>query len=253
MGSWKHSWSDFQSNSSHKNPFLSGSNSCLNFEAYNLHQTTSKGSHPLPLLLATPGPGGIFALFLWKIIYQSRSRARSRSNQDSWTELSSFCCLLKMMTFRSLDEFWSFYVTQHSKPTTRRWHFVGTLASMLLLLNSLVFNLWFVFLVPFVGYGCAWYSHFFVEGNVPATFGHPVWSFLCDFKMFGLMLTGQMDREIKRLEKRPVLQGFWSCSKHFSVLPIMHGKSHSFTLGDFLRFYHFLETLQNKLISFFCV
>ncbi|KAH8484995.1 hypothetical protein Peur_033910 [Populus x canadensis] len=113
-----------------------------------------------------------------------------------------------MMNFRSLDEFWSFYVTQHSKPSTRRWHFVGTLASMLLLLNSLVFNLWFLFLVPFVGYGCAWYSHFFVEGNVPATFGHPVWSFLCDFKMFGLMLTGQMDREIKRLEKRPVLQGF---------------------------------------------
>jgi hypothetical protein len=27
--------------------------------------------------------------------------------------------------------------------------------------------------------------------------------------MFGLMLTGKMDREIKRLGKRPVLQGFW--------------------------------------------
>uniref|UniRef100_A0A6N2MMX3 DUF962 domain-containing protein n=1 Tax=Salix viminalis TaxID=40686 RepID=A0A6N2MMX3_SALVM len=113
-----------------------------------------------------------------------------------------------MMIYRSLEEFWSFYVTQHSKPSTRRWHFVGTLTSMLLVLHALVFNLWFLLLVPFVGYGCAWYSHFFVEGNVPATFGHPVWSFLCDFKMFGLMLTGQMDREIKRLEKRPALQGF---------------------------------------------
>ncbi|CBI30431.3 unnamed protein product, partial [Vitis vinifera] len=51
-------------------------------------------------------------------------------------------------------------------------------------------------------------SHFFVEGNVPATFGHPIWSLLCDFKMFGLMLTGQMDKEIKRLGKRPVLQVF---------------------------------------------
>ncbi|KAK9193442.1 hypothetical protein WN944_004139 [Citrus x changshan-huyou] len=45
-------------------------------------------------------------------------------------------------------------------------------------------------------------------GNVPATFGHPFWSVLCDFKMFGLMLTGKMDREIKRLGKRPVLQVF---------------------------------------------
>ncbi|KAJ6913252.1 hypothetical protein NC651_015687 [Populus alba x Populus x berolinensis] len=86
------------------------------------------------------------------------------------------------MNFRSLEEFWSFYVTQHSKPSTRRWHFVGTLSSILLLLYSLVFNLWFLFFVPLAGYGFAW--------------------------MFGLMLTGQMDREIKRLGKRPILQGF---------------------------------------------
>lgn len=58
--------------------------------------------------------------------------------------------------------------------------------------------------MPLSGYGFAWYSHFFVEGNVPATFGHPFWSLLCDYKMFGLMLTGNMDKEIKRLGKRPV-------------------------------------------------
>ncbi|KAG5550225.1 hypothetical protein RHGRI_015253 [Rhododendron griersonianum] len=40
------------------------------------------------------------------------------------------------------------------------------------------------------GYGFAWYSHFFVKGNVPATFGHPFWSLMCEFKMFGLMLAG---------------------------------------------------------------
>ncbi|PHU07072.1 hypothetical protein BC332_23561 [Capsicum chinense] len=80
------------------------------------------------------------------------------------------------MSFRSMEEFWPHYMNQHSRPATRRWHFVGTLCR-----------------------------------NVPATFGHPFWSLLCDFKMFGLMLTGQMDREIKRLGKRPVLQIEYDC------------------------------------------
>ncbi|GAB4833950.1 hypothetical protein Ancab_032197 [Ancistrocladus abbreviatus] len=103
------------------------------------------------------------------------------------------------MNFRSLDEFWAFYMTQHSKPSTRRWHFAGTLGGILIFIFSLLFNWWCILFVPLIAYGLAWYSHFFIEGNVPATFGHPVWSLLCDFKMFGLMLTGQMDREIKRL------------------------------------------------------
>jgi len=115
---------------------------------------------------------------------------------------------LEDMNFRSLEEFWAFYVNQHSKPSTRRWHFVGTLTGIFFLLCSVVFSWWFLFFVPFFGYGLAWYSHFFVEGNVPATFGHPFWSLLCDFKMFGLMLTGKMDKEIKRLGKRPMLQIF---------------------------------------------
>ncbi|KAF8394948.1 hypothetical protein HHK36_018887 [Tetracentron sinense] len=83
---------------------------------------------------------------------------------------------------------------------------MGTLTAFLFLISSIFFNWWFVFFVPFFGYGFAWYSHFFVEGNFPATFGHPFWSLVCDFKMFGLMLTGKMDKEIKRLGKRPVLQ-----------------------------------------------
>ncbi|TXG58755.1 hypothetical protein EZV62_016584 [Acer yangbiense] len=112
------------------------------------------------------------------------------------------------MNFRNMEEFWAFYVSQHSKQSTRRWHFVGTLTSIVFLLCSVLFNWWFLVLMPIFGYGIAWYSHFFVEGNIPASFGHPFWSLLCDYKMFGLMLTGQMDKEIKRLGKRPVLQGF---------------------------------------------
>ncbi|PRQ38280.1 hypothetical protein RchiOBHm_Chr4g0412041 [Rosa chinensis] len=41
--------------------------------------------------------------------------------------------------------------------------------------------------------------------NIPAMFGHPVWSLFCDYKMFGLMLTGNMDKEITRLKEACVL------------------------------------------------
>ncbi|WVZ16813.1 uncharacterized protein LOC124838440 [Vigna umbellata] len=112
------------------------------------------------------------------------------------------------MNFRSLEDFWAFYMNQHSKASTRRWHFVGTLFSILFFFCSVFFSWWFLFLVPFSGYGCAFYSHLFVERNFPETLRHPFWSLLCDFKMFGFMLTGNMDREIKRLGKRPVLQVF---------------------------------------------
>ncbi|XP_035546980.1 uncharacterized protein LOC118348755 [Juglans regia] len=110
------------------------------------------------------------------------------------------------MNFRNLEEFWAFYVNQQSKPSMRRWHFVGTLIGIFFLLCSMVFSRWLLFSIPFFGYGflnngLVWYSHFFIEGNIPTTFGHPIWSLVYDLKMFGLMLTGKMDKEIKRLGK----------------------------------------------------
>ncbi len=39
-------------------------------------------------------------------------------------------------------------------------------------------------------YACAWVGHFTIEKNRPATFSYPVWSLLCDFRMWGHMARG---------------------------------------------------------------
>jgi len=41
-------------------------------------------------------------------------------------------------------------------------------------------------------YTMAWVGHFRVEHNRPATFQYPVWSFLCDFRMWSHMARGRL-------------------------------------------------------------
>ena len=103
--------------------------------------------------------------------------------------------------YQSFAAFWPFYVSQHSKPLTRRLHFVGTFALFPLVFFAFSYNAWLLLLLPVVGYGFAWTAHFFVEDNRPATFTYPLWSLLSDFKMAWLMLLGKMDDEVERCAK----------------------------------------------------
>lgn len=103
---------------------------------------------------------------------------------------------------KTFEEFWPFYVAEHSKPATRAMHFLGTATALTTLAVLAVNQKWKLLplaLVP--GYAAAWVGHFLIEKNRPATFKYPLWSFLADQKMFGLMLAGKMEEELKRLER----------------------------------------------------
>ena len=43
-----------------------------------------------------------------------------------------------------------------------------------------------------IGYGCAWMGHFYFEKNRPATFTHPWYSLLGDWRMFADVLRGKV-------------------------------------------------------------
>lgn len=97
-------------------------------------------------------------------------------------------------------EFWPFYVSQHSRQGTRVLHFLGTTLGLVWLAAAIGFGRpGFVLAGLVSAYGLAWAGHFFIEKNRPATFTYPVWSFLADSKMYGLMWRGAMTAEAERL------------------------------------------------------
>jgi len=96
--------------------------------------------------------------------------------------------------FPNFVSFFRFYVRQHSHPANRWLHAIGTVSGIAVVIAAFAtHHPWYALLWPVVAYGFAWIGHFLIEGNKPATFGHPLWSFLGDFRMLGLMLMGRLD------------------------------------------------------------
>ncbi|HZS09322.1 MAG TPA: DUF962 domain-containing protein [Blastocatellia bacterium] len=104
--------------------------------------------------------------------------------------------------FKSFEEFWPFYVSEHRRPANRLLHFSGSSAGLICLVAALIMGkLWLIVPALVIGYACAWTGHFFVEHNRPATFKYPLWSFAADWKMWALTLAGRMNDEVRRAEK----------------------------------------------------
>jgi len=95
--------------------------------------------------------------------------------------------------FNSFKEFYPFYLSQHSKKTTKILHVIGSLGVIFIFLYSLLINNWkLLYFLPLCGYGFAWIGHFFFEKNKPATFKFPLYSFIGDWVMLKDILTGKI-------------------------------------------------------------
>ncbi|MFW5968371.1 MAG: Mpo1-like protein [Persicimonas sp.] len=103
-------------------------------------------------------------------------------------------------TFEDFDEFWAYYLQEHSDPTNRLLHAIGTSAAFATVAAAVLKKEpKLLALAPILGYGPAWLGHFLVEGNRPATFKHPLWSLRADARMLRMMLADELDEEQLRL------------------------------------------------------
>lgn len=97
--------------------------------------------------------------------------------------------------FQSFEEFYPFYLSEHSDPRSRLLHYIGSVIAILLAFSAFTIGpVWLLAGVPFSGYVFAWIGHFLLERNQPATFRHPFWSLMGDYKMLWQAITGTLDR-----------------------------------------------------------
>jgi hypothetical protein len=101
----------------------------------------------------------------------------------------------------SYEEFWPYYVSQHLHPATRAIHVGATSAALVCGAAGLLFNPLLVAAAPVVGYGPAWVSHFAIEKNKPASFGHPFWSLRADLRQLQKFFTGRLEADVQEVRK----------------------------------------------------
>jgi hypothetical protein len=98
-----------------------------------------------------------------------------------------------MNSFDSFDDFFRYYISQHSKPATRWVHFASTHAGAGLALAGILRRRPGLLLAaPLATYGPAFLSHWFIEGNSPVTLkGNVLWAMRGDLRMIWTMWRGR--------------------------------------------------------------
>ena len=100
--------------------------------------------------------------------------------------------MTKKTSYVSFSDFYPLYLSEHGNRTCRRLHFIGSSVGLLCLQALESLNVWWLLAGLVAGYGFAWAGHFFFEKNRPATFTHPLYSFVGDWVMWKDMLTGKI-------------------------------------------------------------
>ncbi len=120
--------------------------------------------------------------------------------------------------FDTFEEFFPYYLAEHSLPITRGLHYIGTIAATSLLVISLTIGpLWLFWLYIVVGYGMAWIGHYIFEKNRPATFDYMIWSLMGDYKMFALFITGRLGPQLENANRLFPRDAYTQVSKEAEV------------------------------------
>lgn len=86
---------------------------------------------------------------------------------------------------KTFSEFYTYYLSQHTKVATRIIHFIATALVLAVLIYVVQSGkerfLWYL---PIFGGGLPLLSHAIFERNRPTSLKYPLWTLMADFKMF---------------------------------------------------------------------
>lgn len=105
----------------------------------------------------------------------------------------------KRERYNTLREFWPFYLHEHRYALNRILHFIGSTLGLVIFGTAIgIGNFWLILPAFVSGYAFAWFGHFFIEKNRPATFTYPLKSFISDWRLWYVVLTGRVYGELKK-------------------------------------------------------
>ena len=117
----------------------------------------------------------------------------------------------KKFFFKNFSEFYPFYLSQHANDINRLFHYIGTFITLIIYVYvGFTLNFVYLFYAPIMGYGFAWFGHYFFEKNKPATFKYPFFSLAADYVMFTRFVLGKTFTDfnkynIKNIKNIPIL------------------------------------------------
>ena len=95
--------------------------------------------------------------------------------------------------YPTFQDFYPYYLAQHSHPVCRRLHFIGSWLVLLVATYIVFTGAWrLILLLPVLGYGFAWAGHFFFFFYRPATFSYSLYSLIGDWVMCKDILAGKI-------------------------------------------------------------
>jgi hypothetical protein len=95
--------------------------------------------------------------------------------------------------FETFEDFYPYYISEHSHPDNRRLHVIGTGLALLCLTQVVMWGViggfWSLVWAAIFGFGFAAASDHFIAKIKPTALTHPAYSLMADFKMFWEVVT----------------------------------------------------------------